>query len=81
MKIQNISKNKKEVLVELSADELTIICNALYSQSEETKGDNNFLQLRSDMMIIRDLCQYGHIDNFCLKKVLECRNKIKNKED
>lgn len=34
------------------------------------------LQLYSDMMIDRDLCQYGHVDNFCLRNVVACRNDI-----
>ena len=32
MNIQTISKEKKEVMVELTADDLGIICNALYAQ-------------------------------------------------
>ena len=35
MNIQTISKEKKEVMVELTADDLEIICNALYAQVDE----------------------------------------------
>lgn len=76
MKVQNISKDRK-VLVELSSDDLTIICNALYSQSKEEGEVNSIFQLCSDMLIVNDLCKYGHIDNFCLEKIVECRNRIK----
>lgn len=77
MNIQNISKEKRNVIVELEADDLVIICNALYySQLEEKKCSEKFLQLYSDMMMARDLCQYGHIDNFCLKNIVKCRNDI-----
>lgn len=76
MNIQNISKENKETVVKLSADDLTIICNALYAQLPESQKNERLLQLYSDMMIARDLCQYGHIDNFCLQNVVKCRNSI-----
>ena len=76
MTMQTISKEDKNVTVELSADDLVMICNALYLQSKEQKTDDHFLQLYSDMMIARDLCQYGHVDNFCLQNVVKCRNDI-----
>lgn len=76
MNIQNISKEQKKVIVELSADDLITICNALYSQREEEKDSAIFLQLYSDMMMARDLCQYGHVDNFCLHNIVKCRNDI-----
>lgn len=83
MTIQTISKEDENVTVELSADDLVMICNALYLhskeqdlQSKEQKTNDNFLQLYSDMMIARDLCQYGHVDNFCLRNVVACRNYI-----
>lgn len=76
MNIQNIAKEEKEVVLKLSADDLTIICNALYAQMPENQKNERFLQLYSDIMIARDLCQYGHIDNFCLQNVVKCRNGI-----
>ena len=78
MNIQNISKDKGKTTIELSADELVIICNALYSQLDEKKDSDRFLQLYSDMMLARDLCQYGHVDNFCLSNIVECRNSMEN---
>ena len=88
MTIQTISKEDKNVTVELSADDLVMICNALYLHSKEQdlqskeqktndqKTNDHFLQLYSDMMMARDLCQYGHVDNFCLRNVVACRNDI-----
>ena len=37
MNIENISKEKGEVLVRLSKDNLVVICNALYRQTQENK--------------------------------------------
>ena len=83
MTIQTISKEDENVTVELSSDDLVMICNALYLHSKvydlRSKGQktiDHFLQLYSDMMMARDLCQYGHIDNFCLRNVVACRNDI-----
>lgn len=76
MNIQSLSKEERRAIVELNADDLVIICNALYAQFEEKKDKGNFLQLYSDMMIARDLCQYGSLDNFCLRNIVKCRNDV-----
>jgi hypothetical protein len=78
MNILSISKDNREAVVLLSSGELNAICNALYKAPEYQK-DNPFYKLYSDMMIARDISQYGHIDNFCLEKVLECREHIQKK--
>lgn len=78
MDIYEISKERSEVTVKLSKDDLVNICNSLYLQFDKNKNNIRFLQLYSDMMMIRDLCQYGHIDNFCLDRITECRNIINN---
>lgn len=77
MNIQTISKEKKEVMVELTADDLRIICNALSAQLGEKKYDDIFMQLYSDMMMARDLCQYGHVDDFCLHSIVKCRSELR----
>lgn len=77
MNIQNISKENREVIVELSADDLVIICNALYAQSSEKKDTDYFMELYSNMMMARDLCQYGHVDNFCLHNIVRCRSGLR----
>lgn len=84
MNIQTISKEKKEVMVELTADDLEIICNALYAQLDEKKHNDTSMQLYSDMMMARDLCRYGHVDDFCLHNIVKCRSGFKgvlSKED
>jgi len=77
MNIQTISKEKREVMVELTANDLVTICNALYGQLCEKKYNDIFMQLYSDMMMARDLCQYGHVDNFCLHNIVRCRSGLK----
>lgn len=76
MNIQNVSKNESKATVELSVDDLVIICNALYPQLTENKSKENFLLLYSNMMMVRDLCQYDHVDNFCLHNIVKCRNSV-----
>ena len=66
MKLLNLSKEKKNVTVELSADELILLCNCMYYTDRQDNLNNQFgHELYADMMAIRDLCQYGHIDGFC----------------
>lgn len=77
MNIQSISKENQEVTVKLSKDDLINICNALYAQSGEEKDNDYFMQLYSDMMMVRDLCQYGHVDDFCLTSIVKCRSKLR----
>ena len=55
MNIHTISKENKNVTVELTADDLVTICNALYAQSDEKKHNDTFMQLYSNMMMARDL--------------------------
>ncbi len=78
MNILNISKNDREVIVRLSADELVKICNVLYGAKDDVKNDL-YHQLYSEMMLARDVCQYGHIDNFCLAQIVKERGMDKVK--
>lgn len=73
MTITNMSKEDKKVTVELSSTELVDICNALCKASEENQNDR-FHTTYSELMITRDICQYGHIDNFCLEQIVKERN-------
>lgn len=74
MDVRSITK-EKEVLVTLSIDDLKTLCNILYNADNKEK-DNSYWKLYSDMMIVRDLCEYGHIDNFCLEQVEKARSQI-----
>lgn len=76
MNILNISKTNGNATLLLSSNELVAICNALYKAPENHKN-NEFYKLYGDMLIARDLSQYGSLDAFCLEKVMECRNNIK----
>lgn len=80
MDIQNISKEDREAVIKLNADELVVICNALYScKAQKDMQKDLFYRLYGDIMIARHLCQYGHIDQFCLDCINDCRGKLQNK--
>ena len=49
----------------------------MYAQSGEKKNNDYFMQLYSDMMMARDLCQYGHVDDFCLHNIIKCRSELR----
>lgn len=83
MNIQAISKADREVTVILNADELVILANSLY-ETQKKKTNSKIKRLYSDIMLCRDLCQYGHVDDWCLEKIVEqrlpksnCKNEIK----
>lgn len=78
MNIQSISKENANANVTLSASELVLIYNMFHEQLAKEKSNPKFLELYGDLMLARDLCQYGHVDNFCLGGIVKCRNSIGN---
>lgn len=77
MNIENISKSEKQVTLTLNKDELVMLCNIMYgakrTNEDETKREL-FHKTYADMMLARDLSQYGHIDNFSLAQIIKERN-------
>lgn len=53
----------QKATVELSVDDLIEICNALYKH-EKAKN----IQLSADMLLCKDICKYGKIDNNTLER-------------
>lgn len=74
MNVREVSKDKREVVAVLEADDLVRICNAIYYaiKSDSIKQDK-YAKLYSDLQIARDLCQYGHLDNVSLKRIVKTR--------
>ncbi len=72
MNILNINKKEKEVVVTLNADELIELCNCMY-RADEKNQEGVFHKLYGELMIARELSQYGHIDNWALSKIVEQR--------
>ena len=35
------------------------------------------MELYSNMIMARDLCQYGHVDDFCLHNIVRCRSGLR----
>lgn len=77
MNILNVSKSDNEAIIRLDSSELVRLCNVLY-KSQEDYNDNLHYKLYGDLMIARDLSQYGHIDGFCFNSIAKCREKIKS---
>lgn len=76
MNIKSISKKDKEVIVSLSSDELVKLGNVLYNAKEEDKN-RLYYKLYGEIIIARDLSQYGQIDGFSFERIAKCREKIK----
>lgn len=67
----------KEVNVTLSSDELVLLGNLMYFYEKNHKMDPDtsapgplFYNMAQQVVIARDLCQYGHLDNFCLESIV-----------
>ena len=68
MHIEKLSVKDREVTVSLSADEIVKLCNSLHYTPEKQQNDI-YHKLYSDLLLMRDICQYGRIDNWGLAKV------------
>lgn len=75
MRVETVSMERREAILTLDASELVLLCNALYDFPEEHR-DKRYYKLRSDLMLVRDMSQYGHVDDFCLKRIMECRSHL-----
>lgn len=78
MNIQDMSKKDREVTVTLSSDELVKLCNILYYARDKYDGDNLYHKIKSELMIARDISQYGNIGDTTLSKIVEERAKAAN---
>ena len=72
MHIEKLSVKDREVTVSLSADEIVKLCNSLHYTPEKHQNDI-YHKLYSDLLLVRDICQYGRIDNWGLAKAIEQR--------
>lgn len=83
MNILSVSKEKREAVIKLDSSELVMLCNVMYHADKDEYKDRykDFYRVYNNLMLIRDLSQYGHIDDFCLSRIVECREKMKELEN
>lgn len=70
----NIEKIEHDdcVNVTLDTEEVKCLCEALYCAYNE---DNPvFSKLYSELIIARDICLYGHLDDFGIASVVSCKD-------
>lgn len=77
MRINMVDSTKNKVNITLNSSELVAICNALYRDKELLSEYN---EMYSDFMMIRDLSQYGHVDNWCLMRIVDKRDLKEEQE-
>lgn len=80
MNILSVSKKENEAVVRLTSDELVKLSNVLYHAPDSDKNDI-YYKLYGDVMLARDLSQYGHIDEFCFGRIAKCRENLKRKKE
>ena len=76
MTIVSVSSEKREATITLKTEEMVELCNAMF-HAKEKHDRERFYHIYGDLMMARDLSQYGHLDEFSLNCVVECREKIK----
>lgn len=84
MNIQSISKKDKEIVAILDADDLVSLENVMYQVTKcQNNGDlrlnETFYRLYANVMLARNLCQYGHLDDFSFEHIEKAREKAKEK--
>lgn len=84
MKIENISKGKEQVTMTLNKDELVLLCNTMYcvenAEDDDSKREAKrelFHKTYADLIMVTNLCQYGHVDNFAFNLIMDEREYVK----
>lgn len=76
MTIKSISKEEGMATITIDANELVKLCNVMYKAPEDQKN-KLYYKLYAEMIIARDLTQYGHLDSWCIDRVVELRDHLK----
>lgn len=72
MNIVSLSHEKQEATITFSTTELVGLCNVLYQYLKQNEN-KKLHKLHGDLMIARDISNYGHIDDFCFERIAMCR--------
>lgn len=80
MNIKNITKSTNQVNMTLEKDELVMLCNVMYRAKEAGVDEIKsalFHKLYADLIMVSNLCQYGHVDDFAFNLIMNEREYIK----
>lgn len=76
MNIKNITKSTNQVNMTLEKDELVMLCNVMYRAKEDGVDEIKsalFHKLYADLIMVTNLCQYGHVDDFAFNLIMDER--------
>lgn len=74
MTILSVNKQNNDAVIKLNSDELVELCNVLH-KAKDTNRHAIFYKMYGNMMLARDLSQYGSVDAFSFEKIAQCRAK------
>lgn len=74
MNINSISNDTGKVTLTLNIEELKNLANIMFATDDKHK-DQKYHKLYSDIILARDLCQYGHLDESSLSFIVQHRNE------
>ncbi|CUQ07029.1 Uncharacterised protein [Anaerostipes hadrus] len=60
------------VETKLDAEEVICLCEVLYGAYYDNEDNPVFSKLYSELIIARDICLYGHLDDFAIANVVSC---------
>lgn len=81
MNIKNITKSTNQVNMTLEKDELVMLCNVMYRAKEAGIDEIKialFHKLYADLIMVSNLCQYGHVDDFAFNLIMDERKYAKD---
>ena len=72
----NIKKIEHDdcVNVTLDTEEVKCLCEAFYGAFYDNEDNPVFRKLYSELIIARDICLYGHLDDFSIASVVSCKD-------
>ena len=76
MNIKNITKSTNQVNMTLEKDELVMLCNVMYRAKEAGVDEIKsalFHKVYADLIMVTNLCQYGHVDDFAFNLIMDER--------
>ena len=74
MIIVSVSQAERKATITLDAGELVELCNAMFHAKGE-RDNQRFYHIYGNLMMARDLSQYGHLDVFSFDSNAQCREK------
>ncbi len=79
--IRHLHEGYGEAVITLNSDELTAISNLMYENWDCSKVDSKSRDLSASIIMARELCRKGRLDNTALENIMKHRIKAAGDEN